>query len=87
MKVKSGFVLKHVAGKHIVVPVGEAAVNFSGLITLNESGVLLFEAMKKHVEIEDLMVILVNRYDVDSRTAREDAEAFVNILKSKSILE
>ncbi len=87
MKVKSGFVLKHVASKHIVVPVGEEAVNFSGLITLNESGVLLFEAMKKHVDIEDLMIILVDKYDVDNKTARQDAEAFVNILKSKSILE
>jgi Mn-dependent DtxR family transcriptional regulator len=87
MKVKPGFVLKHVANKHIVVPIGEEAVNFSGLITLNESGVLLFEAMKKHVHIEDLIMILVDKYDVDSQTARQDAEAFVNTLKAKHILE
>jgi hypothetical protein len=86
VKIKSGFVLKHVAGKHIVVPVGSEAVNFNGLITLNESGVLLFEALQKEVEMEDLILVLTEKYDIDSKTARADVISFLNILKSKSIV-
>jgi hypothetical protein len=86
VKIKSGYVLKHVAGKHIVVPVGSEAVNFNGLITLNESGVLLFEALQKEVEMEDLILVLTEKYDIDSNTARADVISFLNILKTKSIV-
>ncbi len=36
MKIKDGFLLRNVAGKNIVVPVG-AELNFSGMISLNDT--------------------------------------------------
>ncbi len=86
MKIKPGFILKHVAGKHIVVPVGSEAVHFNGLITLNESGVLLFEALQKEVELEDLIQVLTEKYVIDTQTAKSDVLSFLDILKSKSII-
>ena len=54
MKIKKGFILKSVSDKFIVVPVGEEAVNFNGLMTLNKSGKLLFEALQQESTIESL---------------------------------
>jgi hypothetical protein len=34
MKVKSGYVLKSVAGQYIVVPTGTEAINFNGYLIL-----------------------------------------------------
>jgi hypothetical protein len=87
MKIKEGFILKNVSGKNIVVPVGEEAVNFNGLITLNSSGKMLFEAMHRDVEMIQLVQLMLVHYDIDEETAKNDVNAFVNKLKSKGIIE
>lgn len=38
MKIKSGYILRKIAGQNAVVTVGKAADEFSGLIQLSESG-------------------------------------------------
>ncbi|MDI6453303.1 PqqD family protein [Peloplasma aerotolerans] len=87
MKIKKGYVLKNLSNKHIVVPVGEEAINFSGLITLNESGKLLFETLGNDVSLDDLVSKLLDAYEIDEETARKDATAFVDKLRGKQIIE
>jgi hypothetical protein len=87
MKIKKGYVLKNVSNKHIVVPVGEEAINFSGLITLNESGKLLFETLGNDVSLDDLVNKLLDAYEIDEETARKDVNDFVVKLKGKNIVE
>ena len=41
------FVLRKVAGENILVPVGNTALTFNGLVTLNESGAFLWKHMGK----------------------------------------
>lgn len=87
MKIKQGYILKHVANQHIVVPVGEEAINFNGLLNLNESGVLLFEKLQEGTTLEALLKLLKETYEVDDKRALEDIESFINILKSKNLFE
>jgi len=87
MKIKEGFILKNVSGKNIVVPVGAEAINFNGLITLNSSGKMLFEALQRDVEMIQLVQLMLVHYDIDEETAKNDVNAFVNKLKSKGIIE
>ncbi|HBG33391.1 MAG TPA: PqqD family protein [Acholeplasmataceae bacterium] len=87
MKIKKGFILKSVSDKFIVVPVGEEAVNFNGLMTLNKSGKLLFEALQQESTIESLTELVMEKYEIDQRTAKLDVESFVKKLKDKQIIE
>jgi len=87
MKIKKGFILKSVSDKFIVVPVGEEAVNFNGLMTLNKSGKLLFEALQQESTIESLTDLVMEKYEIDQRTAKIDVESFVKKLKDKHIIE
>lgn len=41
------FVLRKVAGENILVPVGNTALTFNGLVTLNESGAFLWKQYGK----------------------------------------
>lgn len=86
MKIKEGYVLKEVAKEYIVVPVGDEAINFNGILTLNKSAKLLFEALQKDVEIDDLVKLLLDRYDIDQEKALEDVKAFIHVLESRNIL-
>lgn len=86
MKIKEGFIVKQVAGKYVVVSVGEEALNFNLIIHLNESGKLLFETLKEGATEEELIKLLLDTYDVDEQRAKQDVFSFVSILKEKGIL-
>ena len=47
MKIKEGFMLRQVAGQHIVMPLGQKALDFNCAITLNESGAFLWSVLEK----------------------------------------
>lgn len=88
MRMKKGLILKNVANKWIVVPVGEKAVQFNGLLTLNESGKLIFEQLQENdVTIEILTKTMMDYYDIDRDTARQDVIMFINKLKEKNLIE
>lgn len=47
MKVKQGFMLREIANNYVVVPVGKAAIDFNGIITLNQTGAFCGNNCKK----------------------------------------
>lgn len=87
MKVKSGYVLREVADKVVVVPTGSEAINFNGIITLNSSGKFLWEQLQKDVTIDDLVKAMLGKYNVTYDIAKKDIVEFLEVLKSKNILE
>lgn len=87
MKIKDGFVLREVAGTKMVVPVGGECVNFNGMITLNETGAFLWEALSQDVTEEFLVMALLGEYDVEEIDAKNDVKEFVKKLKDSNILE
>jgi len=87
VKIKSDFMLKEVAGYYVVVPVGNGALDFNGVINLNESGATLWRAMEKDVTEEELVAALTSEYDVDEQRAKADVVAFVNKMKEAELIE
>lgn len=88
MTIKEGFVLREVAGSNVVVAVGKASLSFKGLVNLNETGTFLFKELEKGVESEEELVLkLINAYDVDEFRATEDVNAFLRELKGAGIIE
>ncbi len=88
MKRNSDFLLREVAGTVVVVPVGEAAASFSGMITMNSTGSFLWEQLEKEQTVETLTAALLENYEVTSEKAREDVEAFVaKLIPVGAILE
>lgn len=86
MKISDGYILRTVAGKNIVVSVG-ADTNFSGMLTLNDTGVFFWKLLKNDITKEDMLEKVLDEYDVDSQTASEDIDEFLNKLRDKDILE
>ncbi len=87
MKVKENFLLRKISDSYVVVPVGDAVIDFSGLINLNESGAMLFEKLQKGADEEELVNALLDEYDVDEQTARRDVAAFIQKAKDADVLE
>ncbi len=87
MKIKDNYILREVAGENLVVPLGEAGINFNSVITVNETGKFLWEQLSGDITQEQLTAALLNEYDVDEITAARDVESFVKSLKDNGILE
>lgn len=87
MKVKKGFILKQISNQHVVFPVGEATIQFNGMITLNNTAKILFEALQTDQSVESLVKLLTEKFDVDNETATKDVEDFIKLLESNNILE
>jgi hypothetical protein len=86
MKIKEGYILKEVAKQYIVVPVGDEAINFNGILTLNKSAKYLFEALMDDKTMDELVLLLTHKYDITEEKARQDIQEFIDILESKNIL-
>ncbi|MCR5430066.1 MAG: PqqD family protein [Eubacterium sp.] len=87
MKIKEGFILRNVAGSFVVVPVGEATLDFNGMMNLNETGAFLFEKMIEGITREDLIKALTDEYDVDEETAAKDVDAFIEKVEKEDLFE
>ena len=77
MKVKNGFNLREVCGEHIIVAEGDENIDFSNIISMNESSAYLWEEVQKMgtFTVDNLVELICNQYEIDETTARKDAIA------------
>ena len=83
MQIKSGVVLREIAGNYIAVSTGETG----GMISLSETGALLFKCLLKGATEEELVDALLNEYDVEKDVAEQDVKAFIQKLKEAKLLK
>jgi hypothetical protein len=76
MKIIDGFRLRKLGKEHIVVGEGLGQVNFNKMISLNASAAYLWESVEgKDFSVDDLVALLLDRYEVEEEVARRDAQA------------
>ena len=85
-KIKEGFVVRTVAAQTVAVPVGKRTTELHGVITLNESGCILWKALEKGADIEQLTALLAEQYEVEPDQAKRDAENFLESLREQKEL-
>ena len=87
MKVSNEFVLRQVADEFLLIPVGSAALRISGMISLTESGYLLYQQLQSGCDRDRLIQVLLETYDVEAAEAAADVDVFLNKMRKLLILE
>lgn len=87
MKIQKEFVLREIAGDYVIIPTGKTALTFNGLITVNEVGAELWKMLQSDVTFEDLTKGILEVYDVDEETAKEDIREFLDTLEKGGVLD
>lgn len=79
MKIKEGFKLRTICGQHVVSGEGTGNVNFSKLITLNDTAAYLFGKLVDAGDFtpEQMADLLMEEYEVERETALADSEKLV----------
>ena len=86
MKVEKEFVLREIAGDYIIIPTGKTVLKFNGLITVNEVGASLWKMLQEEATMDELVQGILEEYDVDEATAREDIHAALDCLDKGGVL-
>ena len=87
MKIKDGYILRQVAGNSIVIAVGEEALNFNGIITINGSGTFLWEKLAEGASKSELLDAMLSEYNIDSETAKKDIDEFISKLEKANLVD
>ena len=87
MKIKQDFILRQVADNWVVLPVGQACVDFNGMLSLNDSGAMLWKVLEQGGDQDTLADALTAEYDIDRATALADAAEFLEKLEKAGCLE
>ena len=87
MKILKWLIKRNIAGDIILVPVGDASLEIKGLITLNETGEFLWDALEKAENESALAAMIAAEYDVYTATAEADTKVFLQKLKELGIIE
>ena len=86
LKISSDFILREVAGENIIIPTGQAALQFNGIIAVNEVGLSIWQILQQGATFEELVAQITEEYDVDDESARADAAEFVGHLAEHGFL-
>lgn len=87
MKLKTEFALRQVADTWVVLPLGVATLDFNGMLTLNESGALLWKTLEQGADREAMTDALTREYIVDRSQALADVDEFLTKLKKAGCVE
>jgi len=71
-------VLRTIAGESVLIPTGKLASVFNGMISLNGVAAFIWEKMEEISDREELVQMILDRYEIDEETARKDVHGFLD---------
>jgi len=86
MKIKENYMLRKVADTYVVVPIGAAVAEFNGMINLNSAGAFLWRQMEIETTFENVLSAMLEEFEVDEETAKNDLLKFIDELKQANLL-
>ena len=86
MKLKKEFMVRNIMGENILVPKGSTAMDFNGLITLNETALDIWNILPEAKDEAEVVERMLGIYDIDRATLEKDVKAFLQQLREADML-
>lgn len=88
MRKKKGFNLRCVCGEQIMVAEGIENIDFSNIISMNETSAYLWNELGDgEFSVDDMAGLLVKEYEVDMETAMADCKELSRLWLEAGIIE
>lgn len=88
MRIRKGFVLRDICGNKVISGEGLDKVNYSKLITLNETAAYLWESVQeKEFDKDTLVQLLLERYEVTEDVVRADVDKLLSTWMELDMIE
>lgn len=88
MKTRKGYNLRTLGNEFVLVAEGFDAVDFSRMISMNESAAFLWKEVEgKDFDADMLTNLLTDNYDIDRETAQNDVAALLKSWSAADVIE
>lgn len=89
MRLKQGFELQDICGEQILVPQGEENLDFTKLVTLNETAAFVWNTARTlgDFNLEQLTDAMCREYEVEPAQAGNDIEKLLTTWKEEGLIE
>ena len=89
MKAKKGFNLREICGEQIIVAEGKENIDFSNIISMNESSAYLWKKVQQMESFtaDELAQLLTEQYEVEYEVALKDATTLAGQWVEAGIVE
>ena len=87
MKIKEWYAVREIGDKYIVVALEDDPEEYSGMITLNNSGYYIWNKLKADISYKSLLSDLEEKYDAPHEIIKADLDTFLENAKGVNILE
>ena len=86
MRFKKEFIEREIVGETVLIPTGETAAHFNGLISVNELGRFIWDNYENAKDEDDLLQKILDKYEVEKEVAKADLDEFLQTLKDAEII-
>ena len=87
MKLKGNYQIKQVADQKVAIYCTEDTADLSRAVSLKGSAEIIFTALMKGADQDDLIKSLTENYDISEKTAKKDVVDFLKLLYSYNLLD
>jgi hypothetical protein len=70
-------VTRKTGNEYVLVPITNNIADMNSVFTLNETGAFIWEQIDGKRSVEDIIIELVNEYDIDKQNAESDVFTFI----------
>ena len=79
--------LRDVVGDHVVIARGPAAIEFNGVLILNDSCAFLWNQLQEYVSVQEMAESLKAEYSIEMDRAVQDVEQCVSKMLEYELLD
>ena len=82
----SNYILREIAGEFILVPTGKALENFNGLVTINETGALLWRFLEEAKTLEEIIDSFAKEFELTREESLNDVCDFLDPAVTRHVI-
>jgi len=79
-------VTRKTGNEYVLVPVTNNIADMNSVYTLNETGAFIWEQINGKRNIEEIISLLTDEYDIDNKKAEEDVFSFIDNMRKYLII-
>jgi len=80
-------VARKTENEYVLVPVTNNIADMNCVYTLNETGAFIWEQINGTRNIEEIISILTDEYEIDNKKAEEDVFSFIDNMRKYLIIQ
>jgi hypothetical protein len=80
-------VTRKTGNEYVLVPVTNNIADMNSVYTLNETGAFIWEQINGKRNIEEIISLLTDEYEIDNRKAEADVFSFIDNLRKYLIIQ